>query len=121
MGYTIRVEYTTGNSFNSCEETQDLEGDWKNLDVLEENLQRIKNHYKKYSDFDYRNGKDWVKNMPVGCIYSGNKMRPDNYHMLLELLTDDRKQYTITPFWCGYFEHLHSAEIVSSKSMRIEF
>ena len=121
MGYTIRVEYTTGNSFNSCEETQDLEGDWKNLDVLEENLQRIKNHYKKYRDFDYRNGKDWVKNMPVGCVYAGKKSHPDQYNLLLELLTDSGRPYTIMPFWCGYFEHLHSAEIVSSKSMRIEF
>lgn len=121
MGYTIRVEYTTGDSFNSYKETQDLEGDWKNLDVLEENLQRIKNHYKKYRDFDYHNGKNWVKNMPIGCVYNGRKGYLDQYKMLLELLTDDRKTYTIMPFWCGYFEHLHSAEIVSSKSMRIEF
>lgn len=121
MGYTIRVEYTTGDSFNSYKETQDLEGDWKNIDVLEENLQRIQNHYKKYCDFDYSNNKSWVKNMPIGCVYTGKYSSIDQYNMLLELLTDDRKPYTIMPIWCGYFEQLHSAEIVSSKSMRIEF
>ena len=55
------------------------------------------------------------------CVNCGRKGYTDQYKMLLELLTDDRKTYTIMPFWCGYFEHLHSAEIVSSKSMRIEF
>jgi hypothetical protein len=121
MGYTIRIEYRTGDSFNSYEETQDLEGEWKNLDVLEENLQRIKNHYEKYQTFDYSNGKNWVKDMPVGCVYSSKYSHPDNYAMKLELLTDDRTPYAFVPFWCGYFEHLYSAEIVSSKSMRIEF
>lgn len=121
MGYTIRIDYTTGDSFSSYDETQDLDGEWKNMEILEENLQRIKNHYRKYRDFDYHNMKEWVKKFPVGCVYTGRKERPDSYRMLLELLTDDGKPYTFMPFWCGYFEHLNAAEIVSSKSMRIEF
>ena len=51
---------------------------------------------------------------------------PDIYHAqyCLSFKTDDGKKMQISAFWCGYFEHLYSAEIEVDKGfddMRIEF
>jgi len=90
MIYEIQIDYGTGDSFHS----EDIEGEPigivnENLEMAKENLRRIKEHYKKYSDssdFDER------------------------YE--LELLLDEGV-HKITPFWIGYFETLHGAKIVT--------
>ena len=47
--------------------------------------------------------------LPVGVTWN------DEYRLLmLELITDDGKAYPYSPFWCGYFETLHKAEIVEA-------
>lgn len=38
------------------------------------------------------------------------------------LKTDDGKNYQLSAFWCGYFEHLYSAEIeMDNSDMKILF
>lgn len=49
---------------------------------------------------------------------------PDDYfaqHCII-LKTDDGKNYQLSAFWCGYFEHLYSAEIeMDNSDMKILF
>lgn len=45
--YKIRINYKTGNSFGSHNESDLLEIDWDNFDIAKENLQAIKDHYTK--------------------------------------------------------------------------
>ena len=86
--YTILIDYTTGNSFNSERISEEELGIVvSSLDMAKENLKRIKEHYKKYSD---------------------SPNRGDHYK--LDLLTD-KDERTIYPFWIGYFETLHGAKI----------
>lgn len=122
MSYSIKIEYTFGDSFSSAETESILEGTWTDLKILKRNLLRIQNHYKKFYEFRRQNNKKWLKDMPEGCVYKGSEKHIDKYNLHLELLTDKGDPWVFFPFWCGYFEHLHSAEIVYvGTDMRIEF
>jgi hypothetical protein len=123
--YTINLEYTTGSSFHSEETETTLSANWS-LETAKINLQRIKAHYKAYSD----------RNAYVSCmmgkgedaLFAKIKKEPwyfDNpewqfpnaycnyWEFTIMLLEDDgtNKQYHCD--WCGYFEHLHRARIVA--------
>lgn len=122
MSYSIKIEYTTGDSFSSAETESILEGTWTDLKILKRNLLRIQNHYQKFYEFRQQNNKEWLKDMPEGCVYNGSEKHIDKYNLHLELLTDKGDPWVFFPFWCGYFESLHSAEIVYvGTDMRIEF
>lgn len=49
MKYTIEIEYTTGNSFKTERKISNLDFDWENLQIAEQNLNRIKEHWLWYS------------------------------------------------------------------------
>lgn len=84
--------------------------------------------------------KEWFVNKPkLYCISSNNAIdekdkkkvgegnweyRPDHYYAeyCLKLKTDKGTDMQINAFWCGHFEHLHSAEIeVNNDDMKITF
>jgi len=122
MLYSIKIEYTTGDSFSSAETSTILEGTWTNIKIIKRNLLRIQNHYKKFIEFNQQNIKEWLKDMPEGCVYKGVEKYPDKYCLSLELLTDNGDPWVFFPYWCGYFESLHSAEIIYvGTDTRIEF
>jgi len=50
MEYKIKIEYCTGNSFGSEDESGYLDLSWKNIDIAKENLKRIKEHYEQYRE-----------------------------------------------------------------------
>lgn len=52
MEYRIKIEYRTGNSFGSSDESDYIELSWKDLDIAKENLQRINDHYKQYQELN---------------------------------------------------------------------
>ena len=89
--YDILIDYTTGDSFHSERITEESLGIVvSDVDKAKINLNRIKEHYKKYSD-----------SPNSGDYYT------------LELLTDMETR-VIYPFWIGYFETLHGAKIVNN-------
>lgn len=53
MKYKIKIDYSTGDSFNSYNEIRYIDLEWSNLDVAKENLQRIREHYQQYTDVEY--------------------------------------------------------------------
>lgn len=126
--YTIEVYYSTGNSFGSGEETQCINLAWNNIDLAKQCLKHIKEHYDLYCEMDkysFKKGrtdseiledalsKEWCQKKPL-----------DKYTIELSALCDDGQWRTVcTDMWCGYFETLHSAEIVckSDADMKITF
>ena len=107
--YQIKLNYTTGDSFKTVQEESILEYEWKNLEVAKENLKRIKEHYLWYMRYD----KNWQKTMPSFCKRRPNAISYSIYDISLELKSDNEDlPYLVYPFWTGYFEHLHWAEIV---------
>lgn len=120
--YQIEVSYYTGNSFGS-EDTKDfLELSWNNLEIAKENLQAIKEHYEMYNHIE---NPPWgQKRIPREEIHEKYKNEwwfpeTDNIyfaHYLMRLKTDEGKFMQQWNFWCGYFEGLYGAEIVSEES-----
>jgi len=105
MKYAIEIYYATGNSFGSEDLLDKLELMWNNLDVAKLNLKRIEDHYRWYNDQN---------------SYSFNKknIEKPEWHIfkedfMLSLITDEGNEMQLNAFWCGHFEALHSAEIVT--------
>jgi len=102
--YTIKVKYQTGDSFHT-EETEDLIGCcWDNIELARKGIQAIREHHELYR---YRDSDADKKARKYEWCY---KKYPE-FGLLLE--TDDGSIQKISTFWIGYFETLHSAEIVS--------
>lgn len=103
MEYKIKIFYYTGDSFGSHDEEEYLDGIWQNENVVRENLKRIKEHYLWYK---------W-ENSPY--FERASSPRPlwhteDVPKRSVKLLTDSNVEYTISAFWCGYFEELYGAK-----------
>ena len=91
--YSIEIDYTHGDSFNSERSKLVLEESW-NLETAKINLQRIKEHYQAYNN---RNGF-------VSCMLKNHEEK---------LLDNNGSPYVYnTSTWMGYFEILHGARIV---------
>lgn len=117
--HRILVSYYTGNSFGS-EDTKDyLDLSWDNLDVAKENLKAIKEHYKMYNKIERSSWNSPKKSREdVHAEYKDNWWFPDSEdsfhtHNLMKLKTDEGKLMQQWNFWCGYFEGLYGAEIIS--------
>lgn len=121
--YQIRIHYSTGDSFNTYNEEQVLEYEWKNLNIVKENLKRIKNHYDWYSNGTFAPHKsDWQKNIPKFCVQATSFKVTSKYDYAIKLLHDDgEREYQLYPFWIGYFEHLYSAEIIIKEDESLKF
>lgn len=118
MKYTLRIDYSTGNSFGSEDVITDLEITWDDLDIIKQNLRNIKEHYymieelenfmnrKKYDEIlaQYRN-KDW--------FVDENDVYMNQYYIYLK--ADNGNKIRISTFWIGHFEKLHSIEIILSE------
>ena len=117
--YIILIDYRTGNSFNTEEKYgEELESfSWENLDIAKENLQRIKEHYKYYTDFEYYNKtRHLYKHLkkpipPKWWIKNSTSWNRGLEHCSINLKLDNGKEVHFTPFWIGYFEDLYGAEI----------
>lgn len=127
MVYIITIDYTTGDSFGSQRTEEEIGMAWKNLDKAKQALQEIKEHHEAYQLANQRSylrpkaffSVETIKNKP--WFYGGDGGRYWEYRIMLE--QDDGTRRQISPFWCGYFETLHAAQITSSpdSDLRIEF
>jgi hypothetical protein len=119
MGYQIKAYYQTGDSFGSENTYTVLELINKDIDVAKANLKRIAEHYEMYKQFnsysrhrektkkDYKNF-DWF-------------VDEDMFEYSVILKTDSGNNLQIHCDWCGYFEKLHSIELVNDEEFKIEF
>lgn len=105
--YNIEITYLTGNSFGSNQEIELLDNEgWKNLEIVKENLKRIKLHH------------DWVED---NGRWGKKKLQTPNFikepfsyetEYSIPLLSDNGNEYKISCFWIGYFESLINIKIV---------
>lgn len=113
MEHKIKYYYRTGDSFHSEDTESFLEIEWKDLSVAKEALKRIKEHYKwyKYVEYGKTFSDDTVIEKPEWLKIDFD----DKYteHNLINLPLDNGKELQMWCPWCGYFETLYGAEIVS--------
>lgn len=117
--YKIKYTYQTGDSFHTEEREDLLEYEWKDLDVVKECLKRIREHYKWYQSLEntYAFRKEYVGKPEWHNV----KYDKRNEHCLMNMPMDNGNEVQFWPPWCGYFEHLHSAEIVTEGDTDMKF
>lgn len=120
MGYHIRINYVTGDSFHT--ETRDSSiGEGWTLEVAKENLRRLREHHRAvnisknyYSMANHAKvenlSTEWKKQpWYVGVHYSnGKETINETSFMIVNNDGTPKKEYA---FWNGYFEHLNSATV----------
>lgn len=119
-----------------------------NLQRIKEHYQQYENltsysfskNHTIWEIFSWNRNKDWFVYQPKlyrisdNCaldeihkkeVGEGNwEYRPNDYHAryCINLKTDEGKDWQISAFWCGYFESLYSAEIITdNEGMKIQF
>ncbi|MFP4457863.1 MAG: hypothetical protein ACLFPS_09435 [Clostridia bacterium] len=117
--YKIKVSYQTGDSFHTEDDETILEYGWENIDVVTQNLKRIREHYEMYQEMADRyhasfkemkrkyGKKDW--------FVDGVKSIADQEFIAshtLYLYLDDGSKFQYSCEWCGYFERLYGAEVL---------
>ena len=109
--YKIECKYRTGDSFNTYDETYKSEMTWGNLDNAKEALKRIKEHYLWYDS----------KNSRYAKKHSKPKWHNLKYDFCLKLPLDNGKEVQIFAPWCGYFETLYGAKIITEEDSDMSF
>jgi hypothetical protein len=126
MTWQIKYQYETGDSFSNRDAEGILEMEWDDLDIAKENLQRIREHYTQYSSSRYPNWRVTKKQLEEQQKEATAKpWFVKQYDFCLNLKADNGNECQISAPWCGYFERLYGAEIISKEpeddDMRIEF
>lgn len=111
--YKIKVFYETGSSFGRWDDETILDYDWEDMDVVSQNLKRIREHYEMYKEMantyhasfdeikDKYGDKDWF-------VSRENEAFMATHSLYLYLDNGSKFQYSCE--WCGYFERLYGAE-----------
>ena len=120
--YTIKINYSTGNSFGIHNESETVGYVWKDIDDVKATLQNIKEHnesYKELNQSSYQRSKTHDE-VNKEVITKGFYIKPtEKYHdasswqyrvKVVDKYSIEDKH--IDAFWVGYFENIQSAEIV---------
>ena len=110
--FTIKILYTTGSTFETYEETSYIGMSWNSIEKANKAIEDIEEHYKFYKEYGNANinkRKKLLENLP-------KSVSVDKYGDFeawnIKLENDSGVRETVSSFWCGYFETLHSAEVV---------
>lgn len=129
--YTIEVNYKTGNSFGSHEETDEIGLVFKDVEQAKKALKALKEHYEFYKEFDRKYNKtqqdlDDVVSRKYSWFNYEHPFKSYDWPMYTCLVEccDGSIRSISTDMWCGYFERLLSARIVAaldSDDLKVEF
>jgi len=113
MPYTIRIHYQTGDSFRTDEETDDVGAVWHDKEQARVALSYIKEHYQFYQEANA----SWSRGRTIKEIKEDVLKKPwcmdgEYWEWRVVVPCMDGEQ-ELHAFWCGYFERLISATIVS--------
>lgn len=111
MTYAIEMVYTTGDSFGSHEETEVVGCLWEDKEQARLALSYIKEHYEFYKEANAWRSTKTAKDMEK-AVKNKPWVELDYWEYGLILPVGNSTQ-RISAFWCGYFETLHSATIIS--------
>lgn len=121
MNYIIKYNYNTGDSFH---QKNDIDGDfddWKNSEIAELNLKRLKEHYEYYQAFNKSYCYSEKERTEQKQIIENAKTQPwfvEKYDICVNLQHDDGTEYQTSVPWCGYFESLNWLKIEEENPKR---
>jgi len=118
MGYMIKASYKTGDSFHNYDTSDEFAPIWKDLSQAKKALRWLSEHHAAYEqesdDRRHRNepkiprmlGKPWFITRQEGYGYQ------DFWHSAAKVELDDGTLFQVGVPYHGYFERLHSLEII---------
>lgn len=115
MKYNILITYDTGDTFHQDDGVETIVELNCDLKTAEENLNRIREHY-KYCDklnkigswFETKEGlKKLEKDLPKQPWYTGKY-----WEYSIKLINSDGEEFEQRVCWTGYFERLVCGEVV---------
>lgn len=122
--YKIKYSYRTDNTFRSYDEEGILDCIWTSLEIVKENLQRIRDHYLFYNAQESAYIQDEKNRVLIEEAPSKPWFNKEDSFTLF-LKQDNGDKLLIHAPWCGYFETLYEAEIieelVDDDGMKISF
>lgn len=120
MKYKIKVNYDTGDSFNTHTGVEDfVEWDHENLDVAKENIRRMMAHHDMHERLNGWGKREKREDVLKSCENEPWFTPKEGYtdpEYQLKVKMDNGNDVQITAFWCGYFEHLNFFQIVPDES-----
>lgn len=129
--YTIQVNYKTGNSFGSHEETDEIGLVFKDIAQAKLALKALQEHYKFYKEYDSKYNKtkedldEIISRQYTWFDYDYNFKSYDWPMLTCNVECCDGSIRSIdTGMYCGYFERLLSAQIVAASDgddLKVEF
>lgn len=123
MAYTILIDHTSSNSFNSERRQTELPVIWASLDAAKAALARIKELYRIDCMVEDYSSKYTVKEAArlrqVAAFLPDEESKYDTIRMCLAL--DDGTEQSIATFWRGWGERLHCATIVETEDAEMRF
>lgn len=115
--YKIKYYYQTGDSFKTYDDQGELEMAWKSLDNAKEALKRIQEHYVWYVQENRSYYYEKKEEVAEPKWHVG-----EQYDFTVKVKLDNGNEVKFSAPWCGYFERLYCAEIVSDDpEMRVNF
>ena len=125
--YSIKIIYDTGDSFHKCEGVEEVieEISWAKLEKAKQALRDIQAHYHLYMilhkewNVDKKDKEKAIKFAQTQHWYASDE-KYSHFYILLENDDGNRvKVYTAT--WCGFFESLVGADVVSTPEEGLSF
>ena len=113
----IKITYITGNSFGSHIDTDFIEGEWDDINIIKDNVNAIiehNNYIEKYNnDLTTTNERLSILNHIKNRFWfvEGTMFGEDNWKHSIKLKIDKNKTMKINCFWIGYFESLVDVDI----------
>lgn len=125
MMFTIEIDYSTGNSFGTYQETSTVEFVWSKLEDAKLALEYIKQHHEFYTRYraagryaGYHGSTDTAETILQEAKgkpwYVESRFSTGFNEFSLKVPSDDAEHNQLSVFWHGYFETLHGAEIVKA-------
>lgn len=117
--YTIEVNYTTGDSFTSGEVTDDIGLVWEDKKLAQKALKSLKQHYIAYCDIESAYTKDDTNKAIQSFVkydWCTNKSCRSSSFTLYQCsvqMDDGKLRELPTGMYCGYFDKLHYAKVVT--------
>jgi hypothetical protein len=132
--YEIKAHYQTGDSFHTEETSDVLAPCWHDLTTAKEALRWLNEHHEYYrasndryhwNEADKKNLANIAKKPWYAEQDSTGYKWPEWWHHSLKLPLDDGTLMVTSIPYHGYFEHLHSLEIILAKEdtdgLKIEY
>ena len=107
--FGIKASYATGDSFGHENLEEEIDYDWNDIEVVQENIDAILEHYQQYVTLEKGYGRG-IENAEERWWYVKSS-DPYETNKSLYLKKDNGDKFIYRCPWCGYFESLDHLQI----------